>query len=164
LSGGTDRGPSGRPAQRNTDPVVALVTTRVRATDGRISAKRLLPAARAAGYLGSARNLRRVVAAAKAAGRRDRRTYRPWIAVPGEHLVIDWGTEAGLHLFCAVLPWSRWRFVRFAADETQATTVRLLAECFEALGGVPGVVPDTWTPGRPSGGSRRGSGSRSGAA
>jgi hypothetical protein len=40
-------------------------------------------------YLGSARNLRRVVAAAKAAGRRDRRTYRPWIAVPGEHLVID---------------------------------------------------------------------------
>lgn len=118
-----DRPPTERsPRPRNTDGVVELVATRVRATDGRISAKRLLPAARAAGYRGSARNFRRVVAAAKAAWRRDRRTYRPWIAVPGEHLVIDWGTEAGLHLFCAVLPWSRWRFVRFAADETQATT------------------------------------------
>ena len=32
------------------------------------------------------------------------------------------------------------RFVRFAADEKQDTTLRLLAECFEFLGGVPGVV------------------------
>jgi len=80
------------------------------------------------------------VARAKAAWRRDRRTYRPWVPIPGEHLVIDWGSEAGLHVFCAVLPWSRVRFVRFAADETQATTLRLLAECFEVLGGVPKVV------------------------
>jgi hypothetical protein len=35
--------------------------------------------------------------------------------------------------------WSRWRFVRFAADEKR-TTLRLLAECFEELSGVPGVV------------------------
>ena len=128
------------PRARNTDRVVELVGARVRATDGRISAKRLLPAARAAGYGGSARNFRRVVAEAKAAWRRDRRTYRPWIAVPGEHLVIDWGSEGRLHVFCAVLPWSRWRFVRFAADESQATPLGLLAECFEAMGGVPGVV------------------------
>ena len=66
--------------------------------------------------------------------------YRPWQPVPGEHLASDWGTEGGLHVFCAVLVWSRVRFVRFAADETQATTVRLLAECFETLGGVPAVV------------------------
>jgi transposase len=39
-----------------------------------------------------------------------------------------------------VLAWSRVRFVRFASDETQATTLALLAECFEALGGVPAVV------------------------
>ena len=32
-----------------------------------------------------------------------------------EHLVIDWGAESGLHVFCAVLAWSRFRFVRFAA-------------------------------------------------
>ena len=59
---------------------------------------------------------------------------------PGEHLVIDWGVIAGVHVFCAVLAWSRVRFVRFAADEKQDTTLGLLAECFEVLGGVPGVV------------------------
>jgi transposase len=60
--------------------------------------------------------------------------YRPWASVPGEHLVIDWGLEAGGHVFCAVLAWSRVRFVRFASREDQPTTLRLLAECFEALG------------------------------
>ena len=66
--------------------------------------------------------------------------YRPWQPVPGEHLVIDWGQSGGLKVFCAVLAWSRIRFVRFATDERQVTTLRLLAECFEALGGVPAVV------------------------
>ncbi len=47
---------------------------------------------------------------------------------------------AGVHVFCAVLAWSRVRFVRFAADERQETTLRLLVECFEVLGGVPQVV------------------------
>jgi transposase len=39
-----------------------------------------------------------------------------------------------------VLAWSRFRFVRFAADEKAATTLRLLAECFDLLGGVPKAV------------------------
>lgn len=128
------------PRPKNTDPLAVLLAERVRATDGRISAKRLLPPARAAGYTGSARNLRRAVAVTKAAWRTERRVYRPWQPVPGEHLAIDWGVEGGLHVFCAVLPWNRLRFVRFAADESQATTLRLLAECFEELGGVPAVV------------------------
>lgn len=59
---------------------------------------------------------------------------------PGEHLAIDWGVIAGVHVFCAVLAWSRVRFVRFAADERQATTLAVLAECFKDLGGVPKVV------------------------
>jgi hypothetical protein len=59
---------------------------------------------------------------------------------PGEHLVIDWGALGGLHVFCAVLAWSRLRFVRFAADERAETTLAMLAECFEILGGVPGKV------------------------
>jgi hypothetical protein len=59
---------------------------------------------------------------------------------PGEHLVIDWGVLGGLHVFCAVLAWSRVRFVRFADNERAETTLRLLAECFEQLGGVPAVV------------------------
>ena len=128
------------PRPKSTDPLGALLAGRVRATDGRISAKRLLPAARAAGYEGSARNLRRAVAVAKAAWRIERRVYRPWQATPGEHLAIDWGSEGDLHVFCAVLVWSRVRFVRFALDESQETTLRLLAECFETLGGVPGIV------------------------
>jgi hypothetical protein len=45
--------------------------------------------------------------------------------------VIDWGAESGLHVFCAVLAWSRFRFVRFAADERAETTLGLLAECFQ---------------------------------
>ena len=125
---------------RNTDMVSDLIARRMRQTDGRISAKRLLPEARAAGYQGSARNFRRAVAPVRADWRRRRRTYRPWLPTPGEHVVIDWGTEAGWQVFCAVAPWSRWRFVRLARDQRRETTLGLLAECFEALGGVPKVV------------------------
>jgi len=127
--------------EHNYDAVAALVAERVEKTAGRISAKRLLPAARAAGYAGSPRNFRRLVAAAKQAWRRDHhRGRRPAVWSPGEHLVIDWGSEGGLHVFCAVLAWCRFRFVRFARDERAATTLALLAECFEVLGGVPGTV------------------------
>jgi hypothetical protein len=126
---------------RNYDGVRSLVAEKVRATSGRISAKRLLPAALAAGYGGSARNFRRLVAEVKAAWREEHhRGRRPAVWSPGEYLVIDWGSEGGLHVFCAVLAWSRFRFVRFAADERAATTMALLAECFEVLGGVPGKV------------------------
>ena len=135
-------GPPARPLRtHNYDAVAGLVAGRVKTSQGRISAKRLLPAARAAGYAGSARNFRRLVAAQKQAWREDHhRGRRPAVWSPGEHLVIDWGAEFGLHVFCAVLAWSRFRFVRFACDEQAGTTLGLLAECFETLGGVPGTV------------------------
>jgi transposase len=121
--------------------VAALVAEGVSKTQGRISAKRLLPPARAARYGGSDRNFRRLVAGQKRVWRREHhRGRRPAVWSPGEHLVIDWGGLAGLHVFCAVLAWSRVRFVRFAADERAVTTMALLAECFEVLGGVPGAV------------------------
>src|SRR5258708_9438444 len=50
------------PRGHNYDSVAGLVAARVRASSGRISAKRLLPVARAAGYEGSALNFRRLVA------------------------------------------------------------------------------------------------------
>jgi hypothetical protein len=126
---------------RNYDGVAELVAARVVRTQGRISAKRLLPAARAAGYAGSPRNLRRLVAAQKQLWRNDNhRGRRPAVWSPGEHLVIDWGSVGGLHVFCAVLAWCRLRFVRFATDERAETTLGMLAQCFEVLGGVPGVV------------------------
>ena len=125
----------------NYEVVRGLVAERVRKSQGRISAKRLLPVARAAGYGGSARNFRRLVAEVKAAWRAGHhRGRRPAVWTPGDTLVIDWGSEGRLHVFCAVLAWSRLRFVRFAAGEKAATTLGLLAECFEILGGVPKTV------------------------
>src|SRR5712691_4100344 len=61
-----------------TSPVLSLVEERVRQSDGRISAKRLLPVARAAGYPGSLRSFQRVVQRTKEDWKRERRTYRPW--------------------------------------------------------------------------------------
>jgi hypothetical protein len=120
------------PRGHNYDGVAGLVAARVKSSQGRISAKRLLPAARAAGYGGSARNFRRLVAESKRLWRAEHhRGRRPAVWSPGEYLVIDWGAEGGLHVFCAVLAWSRVRFVRFAADERAATTLAMLAECFE---------------------------------
>jgi transposase len=133
--------PERKPRERNYDSVAELVADRVAATRGRISAKRLLPAARAAGYAGSARNFRRLVAEAKKAWRRDNhRGRRPAVWAPGEVLAIDWGAIGALHVFCAVLAWSRVRFVRFADNERSETTLAFLAECFEELGGVPKTV------------------------
>lgn len=129
------------PRERNYDAVTDLVAERVEKTKGKITAKRLLPAARAGGYAGSARNFRRLVAERKALWRKENhRGRRPAVWSPGEYLVIDWGVLFGLHVFCAVLAWSRVRFVRFADNERADTTLGLLAECFETLGGVPGVV------------------------
>jgi transposase len=128
------------PVERNIDAFRELVADRVDVTRGRITAKRLLPVARAAGYAGSDRNFRRLVAEVRADWRRMGRVFRPWVHSPGQHLVIDWAEQAGWKIFCAVLAWSRIRFVRFAFDMSTDTTVALLAECLETIGGVPAVV------------------------
>jgi transposase len=123
----------------NYDAVAELVAERVKKSQGRMSAKRMLPIARAAGYEGSARNFRRLVADAKLLWRNEHhRGRRPAVWSPGEYLVIDWAEAApGLYLFCAVLAFSRWRFVAFATDQRAATTLALIAEAFGAIGGVP---------------------------
>jgi|SRR5680860_1257238 len=135
---GAPRKPVAR--EHNYDAVADVVRRKVEQTRGRITAKRLLPIVRAEGYDGSDRNFRRLVADAKADYRRHGRIFRPWRPAPGEFLVIDYGTWAGWHVFCAVLVWSRIRFVRVTRDEQQATTLELLAECFDTIGGVPAVV------------------------
>jgi hypothetical protein len=110
------------PRARNFDEVTDLVAKRVEATSGRISAKRLLPEARAAGYAGSPRNFRRLVAEAKRAWRSTHpRGRRPGVWAPGETLIIDWGVQDGVHVFCAVLAWSRFRFTGQAWDPDIAT-------------------------------------------
>ncbi|SIE12183.1 transposase [Mycobacteroides abscessus subsp. abscessus] len=126
----------------NYDAVTDLVAERVEKSKGRISAKRLLPIAEAAGYEGSARNFRRLVAEAKALWRRENHSgRRPAVWSPGQYLVIDWAQAApGLFLFCAVLAFSRWRFVRFSTDQKASTTLALIAEALAAIGGVPAFV------------------------
>ena len=127
----------------NYESVRDLVATKVDITHAKITAKRLLPEAVAAGYGGSARNFRRLVAEEKQAWRKKHaasRQRRPAVWAPGEYLVIDWGVLGGLKVFCAVLAFSRVRFVRFADNERAETTLAMLAECFETLGGVPKVV------------------------
>ena len=128
---------------KNTDGVRDVVAQEIARTRARVSAKRLLPTARAAGYTGSPRNLRRLVAEQKKLWRatQARHQRRPAVWTPGETVVIDWGTlPGGVKVFCAVVAWCRFRFVRFARDETAATTMAMLAECFEAVGGSPAKV------------------------
>ena len=57
------------PRAKKTDVVATLITERVAKTRARISAKRLLGEARAAGYEGSPRSFRRAVSRAKKAWR-----------------------------------------------------------------------------------------------
>ena len=52
-------------------------------------------------------------------------------------LVFDWGEIGPLFAFCAVLAWSRFRFVLFADNLGAEATMGALAQCMEVLGGVP---------------------------
>jgi len=99
-----------------------VVAQRIAATKGRLSAKRLLPEARAAGYAGSARNFRRLVATARKAWRRDQhRGRRPGVWAPGETLLIDWGVEDGVHVSCrSISPATSSRWVRIAGVSSPA--------------------------------------------
>jgi hypothetical protein len=134
--------PARSPREHNYDVVARLVAERVRKTAGRISAKRLLPAARAAGYAGSPRNFRRLVASDRQAWRAEHhRPRRPAAWSPGEHLVIDWGSEGGLHVFCAVLAWCRVRFVRFAAERRGGRQRRGARAAVPAVRGALRVPP-----------------------
>ena len=137
-----DAAPPRAERAHNYDAVTELVAERVKKSAGRMSAKRMLPIARAAGYDGSARNFRRLVAEAKTLWRNEHhRGRRPAVWSPGEYLVIDWAEAApGLFLFCAVLAFSRWRFVAFATDQRASTTLALIAEAIAAIGGVPARV------------------------
>jgi transposase len=138
---GEDLAAPRRKVERNIDAFRDLVVDKVEAIRGRISAKRLLPIERASGYEGSGRNFRRLAAEVKADWRRQHRVFRPWMHSPGEHLVIDWAEVGRWKIFCAVLGWSRVRFVRIAFDQTTDTTLRLLAECLEEIGANQ-VVPN----------------------
>jgi transposase len=122
----------------NYESVRDLVVERVERTKGKMSAKRLFPVAKAAGYEGSDRNFRRLVAEVKAEWKtQNHRGRRPGVWAPGDMLVFDWGEIGPLFVFCAVMAWSRIRFVFFADNLGAESTMTALARCFEYLGVVP---------------------------
>ncbi len=51
--------------------------------------------------------------------------------------MFDWGEIGPLFVFCAVLAWSRFRFVFFADNLGADATMAALAQCMETIGGVP---------------------------
>ena len=93
----------------NYDAVAEVVAERVEKSNARISAKRLLPMARASGYEGSGRNFRRLVSDAKHCGaatiirvdaRRSGRRVSTWSstgvsAVPGCRRAVHPGRRCG---------------------------------------------------------------------
>ena len=124
--------------RHNYDSVAELVAKSVTRTKGRISGKRLLPTAEAAGYKGSPRNFRRLVAESKDEWKsKNHRGRRPGVWAPGDMVVFDWGQIGALFAFCAVVAWSRFRFVYFTDNLGAEATMGALAECFETIGGVP---------------------------
>jgi hypothetical protein len=112
----------------NYDQVKELVAERVERSKGRISAKRLLPIAETAGYSGSDRNFRRLVAEMKNEWKQhNHRGRRPGVWAPGDMVVFDWGEIGPLFVFCAVVAWSRMRFVFFADNLGAESTMTALA-------------------------------------
>ena len=116
-------GRSVTPRPRATDRYLPLIRAKVEATHGKVKSKPLLRVLRAAGYTASLRVLQRTLKDVRQEWSHEhRRVYRPWVSAPGEFLIVDWGdvgtirTAAGerkLLCFCAVLGWSRWKYVRF---------------------------------------------------
>jgi len=137
---------------RATDPFRHLIRERIEMTAGRVRGRRLLKLRRAAGYTGSLRTLQRALRIEKRGWQeRQRRVYRPWYSAPGDFLIVDWGevgkaaTAAGqrkLYCFCAVLGWSRWRYVRFFTCQRFQVLAQGLAACFEAFGVPAHVIHD----------------------
>lgn len=143
-------GRSVKQRRRSTDPYLPLIRAKVEATQGKVKSKPLLRVLRAAGYRASLRVLQRALKNVRQEWSREhRRIYRPWVSAPGEFLIVDWGdvgtvpTAAGerkLLCFCAVLGWSRWKYVRFFTGQRFPVLAQGVAGCFETLGGVPANV------------------------
>ena len=144
-AGSLDGGPGGAGAGgEEHGPGARCRATQVARSKGRRTAKRLLPIGPRRGLCGVGSELPSARRGGEAPGARRVRSSSATAGGvgAGRHVGDRLGhlPGGGLKVFCAVLAWSRVRFVRVARDETAATTFALLAECFEVLGGVPAKV------------------------
>ena len=86
---------------------------------------------------GSARNFRRLVAEAKALAVEEPPGATTGRLGTGRHGGVRLGEIGPLFVFCAVVAWSRFRFVYFTDNLGAEATMAALAQCFETIGGVP---------------------------
>ena len=141
LAGGMPVAERARPAM---EPVFAAkIDELVDRSRGQIRADVAHGKLVAIGYQGSARTTRRWVADAKRRWRRKHgRRTRPWIPEPGLWMQWDYGDGPSVEgrqvvLFCAWLPWSRFRVVLPLRDKTLPSVVIGLDRALRMFGGCP---------------------------
>jgi transposase len=129
--------------ERVIDAYLPKVEEWVEASQAKIRADVVHERLTAMGFSGTDRITRRAVAEAKTAYRDGhRRKYRPWIPEPGMWLQVDWGEGPKVagrrtQLFCAWLPWSRFRVVLPAWDQQLPTLIACLDTTLRRIGGAP---------------------------
>jgi transposase len=139
-------GPVRRP--RLADPYLAKVEEWVERSRGDIAAVRVHERLVRMGFTGSMRTTRRLLVEVKNDWKqRDCLLRRPWSPQPGLWMQFGWGQgptvsgpDGGRHrtsLFCAWLPWSRFRVVIPCRDRTTSNLIRHLDTALGVLGGVP---------------------------
>jgi len=129
-----------KPRPGKLEPFKAYIEKRIgQAKPDWIPAPAMLRELRAQGYSGQIRQLQQFMRSCKPALKED--PVVRFETAPGQQLQCDFvvfrrGRDP-LYAFTATLGYSRWRWVRFALDETAATLVACHHALFEALGGVP---------------------------
>ncbi|GIE90483.1 IS21 family transposase [Actinoplanes regularis] len=137
-----ERAQRSRPIDEFMDKIEELVAR----SGGRIRADVVHRRITAMGFAGGERTTRRAVAAVKKSWQAgQRRVFRPWIPEPGLWMQFDWGEGPQIGgrrttLWCAWLPWSRFRVVIPVLDKTLPTIVACLDATLRRLGGVPAYV------------------------
>ena len=137
-----ERAQRARPLDEFMDKIEELVAR----SGGRIRADVVHRRITAMGFTGGERTTRRAVAVVKKSWQAgQRRVFRPWIPEPGLWMQFDWGEGPRIGgrrttLWCAWLPWSRFRVVIPVLDKTLPTIVACLDATLRRLGGVPAYV------------------------
>ncbi len=109
-----------------------------------LTAERLCRKIKKKGYKGSARTVRRFVAAKRPP--KEKREYKPYETLEGEQAQVDWGylgyiphgdKKVKAYAFAFTLSWSRVRYAEIVTDLGLATFFASLHRAFDYIGGIP---------------------------